>query len=71
MITTDIGAEGIPGATEALIVANDAETMAKQIVHYYANNDELGKLSACGRRLVQNNFSKDAVRKVIADDFLL
>ena len=71
VVTTDIGAEGIPDAAEVMRIANGEEKMAQAVMDLYEDTESLGLLSHKGREMVRRNFSPDAALKVIAEDFLL
>jgi GT2 family glycosyltransferase/glycosyltransferase involved in cell wall biosynthesis len=70
IVTTDIGAEGIPGANELMKLSDEPEVMAQHIVSLYGDYTEMARMSQAGRVLVQKHFSSDAVLKIIAEDFL-
>ena len=70
IVTTDIGAEGIPGANELMKLSDEPEVMAQHIVSLYGDYKEMARMSQAGRVLVQKHFSSDAVLKIIAEDFL-
>jgi len=71
VVTTGIGAEGIPGGNETMKLIDDPEIMAQQIVSLYEDHAELARMSQAGRLLVRKHFSSHAVLKIIAEDFLL
>ncbi len=71
VVTTGIGAEGIPGAEECLSIADDAEAMAAMILDVYGDEAQLQTLSLSGRETIKTCFSSEAVLNVIAGDFMI
>ena len=71
VVTTHIGAEGIPSKDVALTIESDAGEMALAIVSLYRSEVDLKAQSQAARSVVKQHFSTDAVRRVIAEDFLL
>ena len=70
VVTTPVGAEGIPSADKALLVARP-DQMADVINHACNNIALLEKKSARARKVLRQHFSHQAVLDVIAEDFLL
>ena len=72
VVTTAIDTEGIPMADEVMVVTTDAKDMASKLIALYDDRDRLEALSRDGQTLInKNNFSTEAVLKVIADNFLI
>ncbi|SVC59167.1 uncharacterized protein METZ01_LOCUS312021, partial [marine metagenome] len=71
VVTTSIGAEGIPAAAEVLLISDDACSMARQIDRVITDPELLEKHSALEREAVRRYFSTEAALDVISEDFLL
>ncbi|MEC8644362.1 MAG: glycosyltransferase [Pseudomonadota bacterium] len=69
VVTTDIGAEGIPESQNCLIIENEANSFAKKIIDVYERESELALLSERGCTTIEKNFSRESVLKKIATDF--
>lgn len=71
VVTTAVGAEGIPACEEVLLVADTAVAMADLINSRYQDTECLSEYAQNARQVLQENFSTEAVLEVIADDFML
>lgn len=71
VVTTHVGAEGIPGARDCLMIEEEADHMAATINRVYADDSALADYSEKARIVVQESFSIQAVLRVIADDFMI
>jgi len=71
VVTTEIGAEGIPNNPNCLIVHNDAGDMANSIINLYQNDSEAKKMSENSHKVIQKHFTREAVLEVIKNDFRL
>lgn len=69
MVTTPVGTEGIQGVQDMIEVAEKAEDFAKAVVELYQDNERLAKTADDYQKYIKNNFSVEAVWKVIEDDF--
>ena len=69
VVTTDIGAEGIPCAEECLMIENEAESFATKIIKVYERESDLAIYSERGRIVIEENFSRGSVLKKISTDF--
>lgn len=71
VVTTPIGAEGISDTLKVLRIAEDAQTFAEIVVSAY--NDEAAWVVAAKqvRKAAQNQFSKNAARRILAQDMPL
>ena len=69
VITTSIGAEGIPHAGTTLLVEDASADFANCIVESYGDLELLKQHSISGLETIAKHFSTDAVLKVIAEDF--
>ena len=69
MVTTSVGAEGLTGYEEFLIVTDDPIKMAELIIKLYNNDAELCKLSNNAIKFINENYSMQAAWNIIKDDF--
>lgn len=69
VMTTSIGAEGIQGAESILEIADDAQVFAEKLAAIYQKPDELCARSKASYRYIQQNFSFENAREVIASEF--
>ena len=69
VVTTSIGAEGIPNAGTNLMVEDASVDLANCIVESYSDVEMLKRHSIAGLETIAKYFSTDAVLKVIAEDF--
>lgn len=69
IITTSIGAEGLPDIEDHLIVVDDSSKFADKLVELYRSNDFLNNLSIKSRKYIIRYFSEEAALKVIESDF--
>ena len=71
VVTTSIGAEGIPSASDVLLVADDAEAMARQIDMVTSDLELFNKYSKLGREAIQRHFGTESALSTISEDFFL
>lgn len=69
IVTTSIGAEGIPKAETVMEIADAPEEFAARTIALYNDPAECQKLSAATQDYIRNYFSVDAAWSVIAEDF--
>ncbi len=69
VVTTAIGAEGIPRAEDVLLVEDEPEAFADAVVRLYQNADACRRLSRKTRQYIRDYFSVDAAWKAIEEDF--
>lgn len=69
VVTTTVGAEGIPGADRALCIADEPEAFAGEVVRLYGDDQELNAMSEQTQRLIRKYFSLEAAWQVIEEDF--
>ncbi len=67
VVTTAIGAEGMPHVDSCLKIAGESE-MASAIVALYSNIDSLEQYARLGPQYVKNNFSYEAILEVFAKE---
>lgn len=69
IVTTSIGAEGIPEAETVMKVADEPEKFAKEVVSLYQNTGACQELCDRTQAYIRDYFSVDAAWKVIEEDF--
>jgi len=68
VVTTEIGAEGLPEPRDYLRVADEPESFAMAVLNVYNDEEEWNRLAANGRRMVQQHFSKQAALDILSQD---
>lgn len=68
VVTTTVGAEGIPDAAVALSVADDANDFAESVACLYSDRAAWDAAVVGGRRILAQHFSIEAARNVISAD---
>ena len=71
VVTTSVGAEGIPEAGRTLLIEDDAYKMADTISVVYNDHNQLSALSEKGRHVIRDYFSSDAALAAVSEDFLI
>lgn len=69
IITTSVGAEGIPNVEDVLLVEDDPEQFAERTVRLYQNPEECRELCEKTQTYIRQHFSMDAAWKRIEEDF--
>lgn len=69
IVTTGVGAEGLPDITDYLLICDEPEIMAEQIVTLYNDNELLQNLSVKSQDYIGRYFSTEHVIEVIETDF--
>ena len=69
IITTSIGAEGIPQVEDVLLVEDEPEGFADAVVRLYRDNDACLELCEKTQAYIKSHFSVDAAWRVIEEDF--
>jgi len=69
VITTSIGAEGLPDIENNLIIENDPNKFALNIINMYNDYEYLNNLSEKGLKYILNNFTSDKIIEIINQDF--
>lgn len=68
VVTTEIGAEGLPEPRDYLRVADAPDSFAKAVLDVYNDEQEWNRLATNGRNMVQQHFSKQAALDILSDD---
>lgn len=69
VVTTSTGAEGIPNASEAMIVEDDSKKLAEKLAGLYMDGQALTTMSRNCVTYVQKNYSLENAIDVIAPEF--
>ena len=69
IVTTSIGAEGIPFAGEVLAVADEPQEFADRVLQMYEDTEGLARICDKTQEYIRNYFSVDAAWSVIREDF--
>lgn len=69
IVTTSIGAEGIPQVEDVVLVKDAPEEFAREVAALYGNVEECAILCEKTQAYIRNHFSVDAAWRVIESDF--
>jgi len=69
VVTTSIGAEGLPEPVNYLEIADDAEGFAQRVIDVYNDASKWKTLSDRGSKAIQQHFSREQALKTVAEDF--
>ncbi len=69
IVTTAIGAEGIPHAKDVLLVEDEPDSFARAVVRLYLDPDGCRELCHKTQAYIRENFSVDGAWKRIEEDF--
>lgn len=69
VVTTSIGAEGIPEAEEVMVVRDEPETFAGEVIARYNDPDSLRQMSQNSQNYIRTYHSIDAAWSVVGEDF--
>ena len=69
IVTTSIGAEGIPQVEDVLLVEDEPEAFAETVTRLYQSLEGCKALCEKTQSYIRTHFSMDAAWKVIEDDF--
>ena len=69
IVTTSVGAEGIPGAETAMAIADSEEEFARTVVSLYRDPLEVQRRRAAAAPLIRKVYSTEAVWAIVARDF--
>jgi GT2 family glycosyltransferase/SAM-dependent methyltransferase len=69
IITTSIGAEGLPDIKECLIVEDNEEKFAEKLINMYNNYELLEELTKKSYNYIIKNFTIDKVKNIFDEDF--
>lgn len=69
LITTAIGAEGLSTKEGAMIIRDNADDFAQEVINLYNDFEKLGQLSNNCDIFIKNNFTEDTARDIISREF--
>ena len=69
VVTTSIGAEGIPFVDTALEICDEAESFAGKLTELYTDNERLSAMCRRSQEYIKEYFSLDGAWKTIEEDF--
>lgn len=69
IVTTSVGAEGIPEVEKTLAVADGTEEFADAVVNLYRDPERLKTLSGETQKYIRTHFSVDGAWEIIKEDF--
>ncbi|WP_455140963.1 glycosyltransferase, partial [Stomatobaculum longum] len=69
VLTTPIGAEGIPDAAQVMEIREDAADFAAETLRLYRDRDALTTMAERAARYIRTHNSMDAVWAELKDDF--
>ncbi len=69
IVTTSVGAEGIPGVEDVLCIADDPADFAEQTAALYTDTAALRRMCEQTQAYIRAHFSVDGAWKVIEEDF--
>ena len=69
VVTTSIGAEGIPEADQVMVVRDEPETFAEEVIALYNDSDSLRQMSQNTQNYIRTYHSIDAAWSVVGEDF--
>ncbi|RFZ80881.1 glycosyltransferase [Lacrimispora amygdalina] len=69
VVTTSIGAEGIPEAEKVMVVRDEPETFAEEVITLYNDPDSLRQMSQNTQDYIRTYHSIDAAWSVVGEDF--
>jgi glycosyltransferase involved in cell wall biosynthesis len=69
VVTTSIGAEGIPEADQVMVVRDEPGTFAEEVIALYNDPDSLRQMSQNTQNYIRTYHSIDAAWSVVGEDF--
>ena len=69
IVTTTIGAEGIQNAEEFMFIKDDPKDFAEEIIRIYDDYELLSNISKKEINIINESFTFEAAKKIIANDF--
>ena len=69
IVTTPVGAEGIPSAKEVMSITESAEGFAESVVKLYQDPGTLASMSAACAPFIGKYYSTEAVWEIVKEDF--
>lgn len=69
VVTTSVGAEGIPSAKRVMKITDEAEDFAKEVLKVYENEEEIKYLSFEAISYIRDNNSYNGAWRIISEEF--
>ena len=69
VVTTSVGAEGIPEASSVMRIADDAEIFSEEILKLYGDTSALAEMQNAAEQYIRRHFSMENAWNVIKEDF--
>lgn len=69
IVTTSIGAEGIPQAEDVMAIVDEPSDFAEKVVSLYQDTEALTKMSHRTQQYIREYYSVDAAWSVVGEDF--
>lgn len=69
VVTTSIGAEGIPNEGNALNIADDEAGLTNMVLELYRDSDRLLRCKEMNEKIIAKHFSRESAWNNICDDF--
>ncbi len=67
LVTTDIGAEGMPEADSVMVIQNEADSIADAVVELYEDFTKLDEMSAKTKEYIEKYFSEKAAAAIVKE----
>ncbi len=69
IVTTSVGAEGIPRVEEVLSIADEPEEFGREVIRLYEDPHQLKQMAERTQEYIRQNFSMDGAWERIREDF--
>ena len=69
VMTTSVGAEGIPDAGDVMVIEDDPSCFAGHLVELYENGKELKRLSESYSEYIRSNYTPEKAWEIVGPDF--
>ena len=71
VITTNVGAEGLPEINDCLIIEDEPEKFSEKLINMYNDDNLLKDLVKNSYSYLIDNFSIEKMKNIINEDFIL
>jgi GT2 family glycosyltransferase len=68
LVTTTIGAEGLPGIEECVIIEDNHELFAEKLINIYKDDNALKNMTEKGYHYINKNFTAKTVMNILSED---
>ena len=69
IVTTDIGAEGIPGVADCMDVVNEADAYAERVLALMADDSLWQQRARLEMEYIKEHFTTDRAKEILLQDF--